>query len=109
MGVEGAAKACRKSSDVTLRDFAVRYYGPSKEKARSRAVKALLHTFDKDQNVAISFSEFLAMLQAKPWSVLLQSLVVGEEAVSIKQVEAVATGDMEVEEDLRNGLQHLFD
>jgi hypothetical protein len=107
--VEGVAKACRESADVTLRDFATRHYGPKHAKARASAVKGLLHSFDKDRNGAVSFAEFMNMLQKKPWSVLLQSVIAGEESVSIKQVEAIANGDTEVDADLRNSLRGLFD
>jgi len=98
--VRGVAWACRSSPDLTGRVYAKKYGG---EKDASEGVKSLLNLFDKDKNGALSFSEFLAALQKKPFSNLLNQVPGG----TLAQAKAIAAG--KGNKDVRHLVQMLYD
>merc|ERR1711939_1113403 len=60
-------------------------------------------------NRALSFTEFMAALQRKPWSALLGKVITNGEVVNINQDAAVAKGKSDAQPAVRAALQKLFD
>merc|ERR1712216_376427 len=66
--------------------------------------------YDKDKNAALSFAEFIAMIQNKPWSALLRRVFPHKASVSVTQVAALGSKkEGFMNPTVRASLQKLFD
>jgi cysteine-rich repeat protein len=95
-----AAKAATGSPDISEQRFADKFR--RKTLTIHDAVNAILR-HDHDSNKAISFSEFLELLQTKPWTALLRKLT----NLSVADVWAVSQGRGKKKHSVQ--LRELFD